>query len=279
MTTNPYFKNYNSSRQQFLVESLLVESIKRYGYDIKYIPRKIGNIDHIFGEDTTSSFERATTVEVYVKSVDGFAGQGRFLSKFGVEVRDTITFTIARLRFDQIKTPKLMDERGTTVQLEERPLYRANNSFAIELEGDQTPYTIESDKPLEGDLIFFPLVNKMFEIKYVNFETIFYQKGALQVYDLECEMFEYSNEDFRTPETDINDLLNGLSTDIRDTSVLMEENTHLMMESSGRLILEEYDINEGVVVANNSVFHNQAEDVVDFSEKSPLVRGDIFNRW
>ena len=279
MTTNPYFKNFNSKRHQFLAESLIVESIRRFGYDIKYIPRKIGNIDHIFGEDTTSSFERATTVEVYIKNVDGFAGQGRFLSKFGVEVRDTITFTMAVLRFNQIKTPKLMDERGTTIQLENRPIYQPNSSFAIEIEGNQTPYTIESDKPLEGDLIFFPMVNKLFEIKYVNFETIFYQTGALQVYDLECEMYEYSNEDFSTPETNINDLLNGLSTDVRDTSVILEDNTHLVLENTGRVILEEYSINEGVVVANNSVFESEATDVVDFSEKSPLVRGDIFGRW
>lgn len=279
MVTSPYFKNFNSSRQQFLVESLLLESIKKFGYDVKYIPRKIGNIDHIFGEDTTSSFEHAAEVEVYIKNVDGFAGQGRFLSKFGVEVRDTITFTISRLRFNQIKTLKLTEERGFTIQLENRPIYSPNESYAIELEGTNEDYTIESDKPMEGDLIFFPLVNKVFEIKYVNFETIFYQTGALQVYDLECEMFEYSNEVFSTPETNINDLLNGFSTDIRDTSLLMEGTDHVLLEDSSQLILESYDVSDAVVVANNSVFDSEAEDFVDFSEKSPLVIGDTFGRW
>lgn len=279
MVTSPYFKNFNSSRQQFLVESLLLESIKKFGHDIKYIPRKIGNIDHIFGEDTTSSFENAATIEVYVKNIDGYAGQGRFLSKFGVESRDTLDLTMSVLRFNQSKTMKLTEERGFTIQLENRPIYSPNNSFAIEVEGFDSRYSIESDKPLEGDLIFFPMVNKFFEIKYVNFETIFYQTGALQVYDLECEMFEYSNENFATPETDINEMINGFSTDVRDTSVLAENNNHFVLETGDRIILESYDINNSVISANNAVFHDGAENVVDFSEKSPLVVGNIFGRW
>lgn len=277
---NPYFRNFNSGRQQAMIESLIIESIQKYGYDIKYLPRKIGNIDQIFGEDRTSSFENATTIEVYIKNVEGFEGEGRFMSQWGNMSRDTITFTMAQLRFKQVSTPKIAGERGFNIALENRPIYSPGQTFSIELEGPEVDlYKIESDKPLAGDLIFFPLVNKIFEIKYVDYEKVFYQTGMLHTYDLECEMFEYSEEVFDTPYQNINQLINEKSSNLRDTSVTLENNSHLLSENGGIVVLDYAGEESGNIVANNNVFQSGAVDIVDFSEKSPLVIGDKFSRW
>ena len=161
MATNHYFNHYGTDTpDQKLVESIVIESIKSFGIDVHYMPRTEVNTDSIFGEDRISKFEDARMVEVYIKSIDGFEGDGTFVSNFGLEVRDQITFTIARRRFQELNF-----ETGH-----------------------------RDKEPLEGDLIFFPLSNSLFEIKHVQDTNVFYQMGGLQTFDLVCELFEYSDE-------------------------------------------------------------------------------------
>ena len=97
-----------------LVEDLIVESIKAYGINVQYMPRTAVNMDHLFGEDPLVAFNEAPTIEMYIKNVEGFEGQGDFLSRFGLEIRDSMTLTVARRRFDQFQTEKLMGEQGFT---------------------------------------------------------------------------------------------------------------------------------------------------------------------
>ena len=100
MATNHYFNNFGTNTpDQRLIESIIIESIKVYGIDVHYMPRTQINTDSIFGEDRLSQFKDARTIEMYIKSVDGFEGEGTFVSNFGLEVRDQITFTFARRRF------------------------------------------------------------------------------------------------------------------------------------------------------------------------------------
>jgi len=161
MATNHYFNHYGTNTpDQRLVESLLIESIKSYGIDVHYMPRTEVNTDSIFGEDRISKFEDARMVEVYIKSIDGFEGDGTFVSNFGLEVRDQITFTISRRRFIDLN-------------------FETGN---------------RDKEPLEGDLIFFPLSDSLFEIKHVQDTNVFYQMGGLQTFDLVCELFEYADE-------------------------------------------------------------------------------------
>lgn len=166
MATNFYFNNFQSSQEQTLIEDLIIESIKIYGLDVYYLPRTVVGNDAIFREDDVSKFEDAIQLEVYVKNVDGFAGEGDFLSKFGLEIRDEITLTIAKRVY------------------EDEVFYR---NFG----GD-------SGRPEEGDLIYFPFNQKLFQIKFVEHEAVFYQMGALQTYDLVCELYEYSDESINT---------------------------------------------------------------------------------
>ena len=161
MATNHYFNHYGTDTpDQKLVESIVIESIKSFGIDVHYMPRTEVNTDSIFGEDRISKFEDARMVEVYIKSIDGFEGDGTFVSNFGLEVRDQITFTIARRRFIDLN-------------------FETGN---------------RDKEPLEGDLIFFPLSDSLFEIKHVQDTNVFYQMGGLQTFDLVCELFEYADE-------------------------------------------------------------------------------------
>ena len=161
MATNHYFNHYGTNTpDQRLIESIVIESIKSFGIDVHYMPRTEVNTDSIFGEDRISKFEDARMVEVYIKSIDGFEGDGTFVSNFGLEVRDQITFTIARRRFIDLN-------------------FETGN---------------RDKEPLEGDLIFFPLSDSLFEIKHVQDTNVFYQMGGLQTFDLVCELFEYADE-------------------------------------------------------------------------------------
>ncbi len=146
--------------------------------DVWYIPRTLVAKDDILNEDDLSTFNEAYMAEMYVKSVDGFEGEGDFLSKFGLEIRDSITMTIARRTYET--------EVGA--------------------------YQSSGTRPLEGDLIYLPLNNKIFEIQHVEHESIFYQMGSLQTYDLRADLFEYSGERFRTGQQFIDTLYKNFDT-------------------------------------------------------------------
>ena len=234
MAVNKYFNNFAYAREQDLVEDLVIESIKIYGHDMKYIPRTVIKRDNLFGEDTLSQFNSAADIEMYIKNIDGFEGEGDFLSKFGLEIRDQMTMTVARKRFDQIRSEKLMtevgynyvQEAGSTVVPFKR--FLANTSFSnfnIELEeGTANNYSITSTRPQEGDLLFFPMVDKLFEIKFVEHESVFYQSGRLQTYDLRCELFEYSSEVLDTGFSEIDGIQTDNSLDILVYEITLEEN-------------------------------------------------------
>ena len=101
MTTNFYFNNFTNSGEQNLIEDLVIESIRIFGQDIWYLPRTLGAVDDLLNEDDLSKFTNAYMVEMYIKNVDGFEGEGDFLSKFGLQIRDSITFTMSQRKFTQ----------------------------------------------------------------------------------------------------------------------------------------------------------------------------------
>ncbi len=155
MPTNSYFRTFDARNDQELLHSIVSESIQVTGYDVNYIPRTLINEDTILGEDSISEYKDAYSVEMYIKSVDGFEGEGDLVSKFGLEVRDQIIFSMSRRAWEGL-------DIGT--------------------------------RPKEGDLIYFGLTNKLFQIMFVEHETPFYQNGALPTFDLTCELFTYSEE-------------------------------------------------------------------------------------
>jgi len=192
-TTNLYFSNYSFTGEQRLIEDLIIEAIKIYGVECYYLPRTLVNDDDVWGEDASSKFEVAYPLEMYIKNVEGFEGEGDFLSKFGLEIRDSVTLTISQRRFGE------------------------------ELHPDDT--TSEAGRPVEGDLIWFPLNGKIFEVKHVEHEAIFYQLGSLQTYDLRCELFEYSSEIIDTGVGVIDDIGAKYSIDELIQQILFETYT------------------------------------------------------
>jgi hypothetical protein len=232
---NKYFNNFTYGREQDLLEDLVIESIKIYGHEMKYLPRTLVEEDQLFGEAKLSKFEDSVPVEMYIKNVEGFEGEGDLLSKFGVEIRDQMTFTIARRRFDQIRGGEsLQSEVGYQIQNETANTDSPSRQFltdtanvdGIMLESGTAGannYTITSNRPNEGDLIYFPLTDKLFEIKFVEHEEVFYQMGRLQTYDLRCELFQYSSERIDTGDSDVDVIEDTLSADSLFNQISIEE--------------------------------------------------------
>ena len=163
---NPFFLQ-GSQGEQGLVQDLINEQLRTYGLDCHYIPRKLMTSRTIMKEVTESRFDQAFPLEAYLMNVDGYAGQGDILTKFGVRVTTEATFVISRERFEE--------------------------SVAPFLEQQEDDYEI-SNRPREGDLLFSPLGKKLFEIKYVEFEKPNYQLRKNYTYQLTCEVFEYEDE-------------------------------------------------------------------------------------
>ena len=237
-TVNHYFNNFTNSMEQNLVEDLIIESIRIYGIECLYIPRTLVKEDLLFGEDVLSKFTTAYPIEMYVKSVDGFEGDGTFLSKFGLEIRDQMILTMARRRFVEEVYVDGTDTVGTT------------------------------DRPNEGDLIYFPLNNKLFEIKFVEHEAIFYQMGSLQTYDITCELFEYSHERLDTGIAAIDNIETAQSGDVLAFQITDEAGNIFNMEDGSGMVQENYRIEDTDNAANNEFFTTQTTDLTDGSDNN-----------
>ena len=133
MATNAYFRNIDNSYEQNLIDDLVIESIQIYGVDVKFVTRSNANIDSLLNEDDIPTFDAYYDFEVYIKNVDGFEGEGDFLSKFGLQIRDSITFTVAIRTFERFVT-------------------RENDTRL---------------RPIAGEVIFLPLNNKLYKIQHV----------------------------------------------------------------------------------------------------------------
>ncbi len=152
-----------------------------YGMDVYYIPRNFIREATIMREVTSSEFRSYFVIEAYLNNFDGYGGQGDIMSKFGIQVKDEVTLTISRERYENYIAPFLNS----------RMLFLMNSP---EEDGD----LITIQRPREGDLIYFPLGRRLFEIKFVEHEQPFYQLGKGYTYELQCELFEYEDEVLET---------------------------------------------------------------------------------
>ena len=175
MPTNLYFQNVTSHAEQELVNSLTSEVIQIHGMDVFYLPRTLVKEDLIMGEDVLSKFSTAYEIEMYLKTTEGFGGEGDLVSKFGLDVRDEVIFTVHKDRFE----------------------------LATDLA-----------KPLEGDLVYLPISKGLFEIKSVEHEQPFYQSGKNYSFDITCELFQYSEEQLETGVAAIDNIEKELSAAI-----------------------------------------------------------------
>lgn len=240
MVTSVFFNQFFSRNEQKLIEELVTESIKHYGCDVYYLPKTVFNADEVLNENQYHAYRDALMIEMYIKSVDGFEGDGQFMQKFGLEIRDQITLVVSRRVFEQ------------------DVLQYANINF----------------RPREGDGIFIPFAEAMYIIKFVEGNSPnFFQLGDLQTWELTCELFEYSNEIFNTGVSEIDSRYNQLYvSEQRDDMLITENGVTLMTEHGETLIIdkETEENNEFHAFGDNKDIQIGADNVLDFSERSPF---------
>ena len=180
MALNPYFIQ-GTSGEQSLVQDLINEQLKMYGVECYYLPRQYATTDNVIKEVISSDFNYSYPIEAYVENFDGYGDNVVMLSKFGIQAENELTVTISKERFENYISPLI------------------KNLPNVEL----------STRPKEGDLIYFPLGDRLFEIKFVEHEKPFYQLMKTYVYTLKCEIFRYEDEVIDTGVEEIDDSLIG----------------------------------------------------------------------
>ena len=245
-TVNQYFQSGKSigvASEQNLYEDLIIESMKIYGFEVYYLPRKAAGYDDILTENTGNYYENAYPIEMYMENVQGFQGEGELLTKFGLEVRDSANFVVARKRWSEII--------GST-----------GNS-------------ILSERPAEGDIIYFPLTKGFFEIRKVDGHEPFYQVGKLYTFKLYCELMQFSNERFNTGVAEIDEITAGFDLSIDNFELVQENDESILLETNELtpMIQEGYTSDKPFVLADNEKFEKEKDSVLDFSERNPF--GDV----
>tara|TARA_B100000131_G_scaffold52503_1_gene47236 strand:- start:1042 stop:2451 length:1410 start_codon:yes stop_codon:yes gene_type:complete len=213
MALNPFFLQGTSSEQR-LAQDLINEHLKIFGVEVTYIPRKFVNKLSIMEEVQSSKFDDNFAIEAYVNNYDGYGGAGDVLTKFGMSLKDEVTLTISKERFEDFISPFLAaNDDGT----------------------DQSEISL-STRPREGDLVYFPLGQRLFEIKFVEHEDPFYQLGKNYVFQLKCELFEYEDEVIDTS-------IDAIDTQVQDEGYI----TTLKLVGLGRTATATAALGEGYV--------------------------------
>jgi hypothetical protein len=232
-TTSFFFNNQNTVSEQRLLDDLTTEMIKINGVDMIYLARSTPNIDQLFLEDPTSEFTSAIHIEMYIKNFMGWQGEGDMMSKFGITMADQLTLCVSRSRFQE--------EIGVVFDLM---------------------------RPREGDLIYFSIPHAIFEIKFVEHESTFYQTGSLQFYELKCERWNYSNENIDTGDREI-DLIEKDYSFTTDGHRLQTENRVMLTTENGHILINESAYNNDPATVQNVEFELVGNSI-DFSAINPF---------
>jgi hypothetical protein len=237
MALNTYFDQFTDTAEQDLAEDLIVESIEIHGHNVYYVPKTLVNFDGVYGEDDLSEYNSAYQIEMYIKNVDGFGGMGDLMTKVGFQINDSMNLTVARRTFGELVTA---EEPART-------------------------------RPLEGDLIFFPLNQKLFQIRFVEHEAAFYQFGALYTWDLSIELFEYSGERLNTGIAAIDNIERDHST-VSITGAILTDLDMMITDSDGFPIVSSYldEEVEGTYFTDSPEIEVEGEDYIDFTDANPF---------
>jgi len=244
MPTNVYFDT-GTKPEQALYEDLMIEQLRIYGQDVYYIPRKMAGTDSIWQEDISSSFESSYLIEMYMENIDGYEGEKELMSKFGLDIQDDATFVVARRRWEQFVS--------------------VDNNIIV------------SSRPNEGDLIYFPKGNKLFEITFVDHDDPFYQVQNLPTYKLKCKTFEYASEVIDTGIAEIDAIETDNSLDQLSHQMTLEDGSGSMIlentvenAAASYIILETYDIATIDENSQNEDFELADDNILDFTESNPF---------
>ena len=260
MAINTAFHTSNLSSiatERTLYQNLIKEAIQIYGHDVYYMDRQSVNEDTLFGEDTLNQFNTQHPIEMYVEDGEGYAGDKEIMTQFGLENRNEITFVVSKERFQdldrQVQIESGTDTTGGSILLETATIDQTGNSSTLTtVSGDGSFYIIQdtaatdADRPLEGDLVYHPVLTKVFEVSFVDHDEPFHQLDNNPVYKLRCKQYEYSQEVIDTGIAVIDAIEDDLSTDTTGYQFTLQQSTtrneDIRLEYSlDGLLLEETD--------------------------------------
>ena len=175
MPTSSYFPTYHAghSGEQGLVQDLVDEQIKLFGSDVYYLPKTV-LADSTLDEVRYTKYQDQFQIEMLLVNVMGFGDNAEFISKFGLRITDEIIFRVSTKRWTEEVTEHRMSAKLTV-----------------------------PERPNEGDLLYYPLTQNLYEIKYVGKEEPFFQFGKIQFYALTAELYEVGSDDLATGVAEI----------------------------------------------------------------------------
>ena len=262
MAVNSIFHTSNAAAlatEQNLYRDLVIESIQIYGHDVHYLDRTLVNEDTIMGTDSLAKFNTQAKIEMYMEdSEGGFAGEKELISQFGLQNLSEATFVVSKDRFQdltkQITIESGTDTLGGSILLEDGTLDSGTVEASASFESGyiiSEASSTDSDRPLEGDLIFHPILSKLFQINFVDHDEPYFQLDNNPVFKLRCRLFDYSSEVLDTDISAIDAIEDNLSTDTMTTQFTLEMETATidalnLEDEFGRLI---YDTDGDDIVA------------------------------
>jgi hypothetical protein len=293
MAVNSIFHTSNVAAlatEQNLYRDLVVESIQIYGHDVHYLDRTLVNEDSILGTDNLAKFITQAKIEMYMEdSEGGFAGEKELMGQFGLQNLSEATFVVAKERFQdltkQITIESGTDTLGGSILLEDGTLDSGTVEASASFESGyliSEATSTNSDRPLEGDLIFHPILSKLFQINFVDHDEPYFQLDNNPVYKLRCRLFEYSSEVLDTDVSAIDAIEDSLSTDTLALQFTMEQDSAtidalLLDDEFGRIIHED-DANDEVIALETSVMTTSAGVLLgedsDFLLQEDYIIGD-----
>ena len=290
MAVNSAFHTNNLhslATERSLYQNLIKEAIQIYGHDVYYVNRETVALDNVLGEDALSKYTNAEPIEMYVEDGAGFGGDKEIISQFGLENRNEITFVVSKERFQEMDSQINLEEGEGSIALESGTIDQTGNSSNLSsFTGNfyilQDIATTDADRPQEGDLVYHPIFEKMFEINFVDHDEPFYQLDNNPVYKLRCKQFEYASEVIDTGIATIDAIEGDLSTDSRQYQITLENEVgSIQLENSADTGGASFIITEDYIVGDydtdktsqNELFDQLDDTVLDFSESNPF--GDV----
>ena len=294
MAVNKHFHTSNVAAiatEQNLYRDLITEAIQIYGDDVFYIDRTLVAKDNILGEDSISIFRNAQKIEMYMENSDGgFAGEKEIISQFGLENLSEATFVVSKKQF-QGKSTQINLEDGTSsgdggsILLEDGTAPSSSkfegSDFYLIQETDAT----DSDRPLEGDAVYHPILNKLFQINFVDNDEPFFQLDNNPVFKLRCRLFDYSSEDLATGISDIDTIDSSLNVITTDFQFTLEQdpaigaNAILLESERGRLLAEDGTTGGELIVLESSDLTTSAGSILSeegsFILQEDYILGDM----
>ena len=240
MAVNKAFHTNNSTSLQTeknLYSDLVKEAIQIYGHDVYYIDRTTVAIDNVLGEDSLSKFTTQVPIEMYVENAEGgYEGEKELMSQFGLENRNELTLVVHRERFQdltkQIQIESGTDTTGGAILLESGTIDQSSDSSVLETVTSGSDFylltetdAVNTDRPYEGDLVYHPILEKIFEISFVDHDEPFHQLDNNPVFKLSCKQFEYSSEALDTGISTIDSIEDDLSRNTHDYQFTLEQST------------------------------------------------------